>query len=151
MLGKLTAEEIEELLSENTLGRIGCSDGDKTYVVPVNYVYNGKYIIAHSVEGMKTRMMRKNPKVCFEVEAVRSHTDWKTVILWGTFEEITDDTERYYGMKLFVDRMMKLKISATAHPPEISEQRVRPHQPGNVNPVIYRIRVEEKTGRFEKK
>ena len=137
------------MLADSTLGRIGCSDGKTTYIVPISYVYDGKYIIAHSVEGLKLRIMRKNPQVCFEVEEIKSHTNWRTIIAWGKFEEITDEIERYKGMKIFVDRMMKLKISTTAKPPEISEARVRPSRE-NVRPVIYRIRLEEKTGKFER-
>ena len=150
MIGTLTGDEIEEILAESSLGRIGCTDGDTCYIVPVSYVYDGKYIIAHSVEGKKLQFMRKKPSVCFEVEDVQSHTNWRTVIIQGKFEEITDEIERYKGMKLFVDRMMKLKISATAQPPEISENWVRPPKPGGLRPVIYRIRVDSKTGRFEK-
>jgi hypothetical protein len=52
-------------------------------------------------------------------------------------------------MKLFVDRMMHMKISETAIPPEISEKRVHPRSPGNIKPVIYRVVITEKTGRFE--
>lgn len=54
-----------------------------TYVVPVNYVYDGKFIIAHSVAGMKIQMMRKNRDVCFEVDEMKSITNWKSVIAWG--------------------------------------------------------------------
>lgn len=150
MIGTLTGDEMEEVLAESSLGRIGCTDGDTCYVVPVSYVYDGKYIIAHSVEGKKLQFMRKKPAVCFEVEEVQSHTNWRTVIIQGRFEEITDEIERYKGMKLFVERMMKLKISASAQPPEISENRLRPPKPGGLRPVIYRIRVDSKTGRFEK-
>jgi len=41
MIGQLTNEEIEEVLRSNLLGRIGCSNGKKIYVVPVNYVMMG--------------------------------------------------------------------------------------------------------------
>ncbi|HEY6063157.1 MAG TPA: pyridoxamine 5'-phosphate oxidase family protein [Chitinophagaceae bacterium] len=150
MIGKLNKEQIEEVLKENVLGRIGCSDGKKTYVVPVNYVYDGKFIIGHSLTGMKIRMMRKNPDICFEVDAMKSFTNWKSVIVWGRYQELTDERERYNAMKLFVDRMMHMKISETAIPPEISEKRVHPRSPGNIKPVIYRIVITEKTGRLEK-
>lgn len=150
MIGKLNKEQIEEVLKENVLGRIGCSDGEKTYVVPVNYVYDGKYIIGHSLDGMKIRMMRKNPEVCFEIDEMKSFTSWKSVIIRGQYQELTDEREGYVAMKLFVDRMLRLKISETAIPPEISEKRVHPRAPGNIKPVIYRIVVTEKTGRFEK-
>lgn len=148
MLGKLNNEEIEELLQNNNMGRIGCSSSKKTYVVPVNYVYDGKSIIAHSVEGMKIKMMRSNPSVCFEVDEVTTNTHWKSVIAWGTYQEITGERERLDAMKIFVNRMLKLKVSTTAHPPEMTEQRMH-DQHGSVKPVIYRILLDEKTGRYE--
>ena len=150
MIGNLTEEEINEVLKENVVGRLGCSSGKKIYVVPVNYIFDGKSIVDHSAVGMKINMMRENPHVCFEVDEMRSFTDWKSVICWGAYEEITDELESYAAMKLFVDRMLHLKISETAIPPEISAQRVHPRSPGNIKPVIYRINVTEKTGRFEK-
>jgi uncharacterized protein len=149
MIGKLTKEQIQEVLKENILGRIGCNDGQRTYVVPINYVYDGKFILGHSTEGMKVRMMRKNPQICFEVDEMKTLTNWKSIIAWGEYQELTDERDRYYAMKLFVDRMMHVKISETAIPPEISAYRVHPRLPGNIKPVIYRIVIDEITGRFE--
>jgi len=149
MIGILSDDQVEEVLQANALGRIGCRDNDKIYVVPVNYVYDGKYIIAHSVEGMKIRMMRKNHSVCFEVDEIKNFTNWKTVIAWGEYQELTEERDRYYAMKLFVDRTIRMKISETAKPPEMSEKRLHPRSPGNIRPVVYRIVISERTGRFE--
>jgi uncharacterized protein len=149
MIGKLTDEQIDEVLQQNVLGRIGCNDGNKNYVVPINYVYDGKNIIAHSVLGMKIEIMRKNPSVCFEVDEMQSFTKWKSVIAWGEYQELTDENARYYAMKMFVDKMMHIKISSTATPPEITQQRVHPIKPSSIKPIIYRILITEKTGRFE--
>ena len=150
MIGRLTHQQIEEVLRENVVGRIACSEGKKIYVVPVNYIYDGKHIIAHSVMGMKIEMMRKNPQVCFEVDEMKNFTNWKSVIVWGEYQELHDERDRYYAMKLFVDRMIRMKISETAIPPEISEQRVHPRSPGNIKPIVYRIVISESTGRYEK-
>lgn len=150
MIGRMNDEEMKELLRSNVLGRLGCSDKTKTYVVPINYIYDGKSIIAHSVVGMKIEMMRKNPRVCFEVDEMKDFTNWKSVIAWGEYQELTDERDRYAAMKLFVDRMLHMKISETAVPPEITEQRVHPRSPGYIKPVIYRILITEMTGRFEK-
>jgi len=149
MISTLTDQQIEEVLKENVLGRIGCNDGKKTYIVPVNYVYDGKYIIAHSLAGMKIRMMRKNPDVCFEVDEMKSFTNWKSVIAWGEYQEIKDERDRYYALKLFVDRMMRIKVSATAISPVTPEKTLLPHSSGNIKPIVYRIVITEKTGRFE--
>jgi uncharacterized protein len=149
MIGRLNEGAIEEVLRSNVLGRIGCTDGKKIYVVPVNYVYDGKYIIGHSVAGMKIDMMRSNPHICFEVDEMKTFTEWKSVIAWGQFQELTDERDRYAAMKLFVDRTMYMKISETAIPPELSAERVHPRSQGNIRPIIYRLILTEKTGRFE--
>ena len=150
MIGSLSYEAAKEVLASNIIGRIGCTDGTKAYVVPVNYVFDGKYIIAHSVLGMKIRMMRKNPKVCFEVDEMKSLTNWKSVIIWGDYQELTEERDRYAAMKLFVDRTMHMTIRETALPSEMSGQRLHPRSPGNIKPVVYRIVIEEMTGRYEK-
>lgn len=150
MLGKLTNKQIEELLENNILGRIGCNDGQKTYVVPVNYVYDGKNIIAHSMDGMKIKMMRKNPEVCFEIDEMKSGTNWKSVIAWGTYQELTDERERRIAMQAFTEKMMHLKISTTAHPTGDALKEFNLTTEDSAKPVIYRIILHKKTGRFEK-
>lgn len=149
MIGKLTEEQIEEVLKENVLGRIGCNDGKKTYIVPVNYVYDGKYIMAHSVAGMKIEMMRKNPDICFEVDEMKNFTNWKSVIAWGEYQELKNERDRYYAMKLFVDRMIHMKVSKTAIATNSPEKKWHSPSTGNIKPIVYRIVITEKTGRFE--
>jgi len=150
MIGSLTVEQIEEVLRDNLLGRIGCNDGKRNYVVPINYVYDGRFIIAHSVMGMKIEMMRKNPHVCFEVDVVKSFTNWKSVIAWGEYQELTDHRARFQAMKLFMDRLMHIKIINTPITTEIEEGIVDDLlSPSHVKSIIYRIVITEKTGRFE--
>ncbi len=99
MLGELKPDEIDHLLRTEQLGRIGCHSNGVTYVVPVSYVFNGTHIYALSAEGMKLRMMRENPRVCFEVEHVERWYNWQTAIVWGTFEELDgQDAERAYRL-----------------------------------------------------
>ena len=150
MIGNLTNEEIEDVLKRNSIGRIGCNDGRKTYVVPVNYVYDGKCIIVHSYDGMKIQMMRKNSGVCFEVDEIKSFTAWKSVIAWGEYQELTNERKRYEAMKLFLDRMIHPKISRSTTLPHAVEKLTNPPLPP-VNPrsIIYRIVITDKTGRFE--
>jgi len=152
MLGELTSDEIEEVLKSNLLGRIGCGNGKKIYVVPVNYVYDGQYIFAHSQEGMKINMMRTNPSVCFEVDEVKSFTDWRSVILWGVYQELSDERSRYYAMKVFAERMMHVKDSITAQLPGALEagSGYGNFEYSSTKPVIYRIVINERSGRFEK-
>jgi len=81
MIGRLSDIDIETILHNNTVGRLGCTDGNTVYVVPMNYVYNGKYILAHSTEGKKINYMRSHPEVCFEVDEVEDIMNWRSVIV----------------------------------------------------------------------
>ncbi len=148
MVGNLSEEQMNEVLRNNIIGRIGCYDGERTYVVPISYLFDGENIIAHSQEGMKIHMMRLNPHVCFEVDEMKNFTNWRSVILWGKYEEIKEEKERTQAMEAFVHRMLRLKISETAQTPETSRMRLHPRT-GKLRIIVYRIVIEKMTGRFE--
>jgi uncharacterized protein len=151
MLGTLNNHEMEDLLFRNVTGRIGCREGDRIYIVPVSYAYNEKYVIAHSEEGLKIRMMRKNPNVCFEVDEIGDLGNWKSVVGSGRFEEILDEKEKYYAMKFLVSRLMHLKVSQTARLPQLVGDEIEEMPVASpMRSVVYRIRIECLTGRFER-
>lgn len=140
MLGELTAAQIEDLLHEQVIARIGCLDGDRPYVVPVTYVYDGTYPWGHTGDGAKLTAMRSHPEVCVEVESVRDLSNWCSVIAWGTFEEC-HGRDRDAGMTLLVQRIMPLLTFPPHRPP--------PDPAGPKTGTVYRIRLQRKTGRFE--
>lgn len=142
MVGELTRDQVEAFLSAGIIGRIGCHAYGRTYVVPVTYVYERGAVYAHSSEGMKLHMMRENPHVCFEADRMDDLANWESVIATGTFEELRgEDAER--GMALLVDRLDPL----VSQPPGAS---VHPKS-GTARAVVYRITLEEKSGRFERR
>lgn len=149
MLGQLTAEQIEHVLQTQITGRIACCADDDLYVAPVTYVYHKGHIYAHSKDGRKVQMMRKNPKACFQVDAMENMTNWRSVIVWGEYEELNSEEEQRAGMKIMVDRLMPFIASETVrpsralpHPPEVVEKGLKA--------VVYRIKDTRSTGRFEK-
>lgn len=143
MLGELSDSEVEQVLHEALIGRIGCHAYGKTYVVPVTYAYDGVHVYAHSSEGMKVHMMRENPHVCFEVDMMDNLANWRSVVTWGTFEELRAEDARKKAMLLLIEQIAP-RISgppgASAHPSTSTEPV-----------VLYRIRLEQKTGRFERR
>jgi nitroimidazol reductase NimA-like FMN-containing flavoprotein (pyridoxamine 5'-phosphate oxidase superfamily) len=149
MLGKLDHNQMEALLKSQAWGRIGCNADGITYVIPVNYVYDGVNIYAHSDEGMKINMMRKNPEVCFEVDIIENMVNWQSVIAWGRFEEITDIAEQEQTMQKLINNIVPL-IGETAHPSHgITD---RESDIGTfINLIVYKIHLRWKTGRYEKK
>jgi nitroimidazol reductase NimA-like FMN-containing flavoprotein (pyridoxamine 5'-phosphate oxidase superfamily) len=147
MFGNLNREEIEQVLHSQLVGRIGCHAEGTTYIVPISYAYDGEYIYAHTHEGMKIGIMRKDPKVCFEVENMTNMANWKTVICWGEFEEITREEDRHNALEKLQDRILPSFPSATT---KLSPQwPFRPANTENIKGLIFRIRMTKKTGRFE--
>jgi hypothetical protein len=124
-LGELNREEIDQLLSTQVIGRIGCHADGRTYVVPIAYAWDGEAIYVHSFEGLKLAIMRRNPSVCVEIEDVHAPDDWRTVVAQGTFEEL-------HGAD--AERALRL-IDARCPPP-------------SHDGAIFRVRLDERTGRF---
>ena len=87
---ELTRAEVDELLHEQVVARIGCQAGGEVYVVPVIYAYDGTACYVASVEGRKVETMRANPRVCFEVDRY-DRGSWRSVIAWGRYEELAGD------------------------------------------------------------
>jgi uncharacterized protein len=149
MLGSLNVVQIERVLRTELTGRLGCHADGRTYVVPVTYVYEEGSVYGQSAEGMKIRMMRKNPYVCFEVDRIEDLANWQSVIAWGTFEEL-DGEEAVRAMDLLIDRLMPLRTSETG-PSRNRGPESTPDASGDGHKLVtYRIYLTEKTGRFER-
>jgi len=149
MLGELNKEQIESLLKELPIGRIGCHADGITYIIPINYVYDGINLYAHSAKGMKIDMMRKNPEVCFQTDAIDSLSNWESVIAWGRFEEITDLLEKQLAMQKILNKMMPLMHGETAQPSHGFTSEASDVS-NEVELILYKIILTKKTGRFEK-
>jgi nitroimidazol reductase NimA-like FMN-containing flavoprotein (pyridoxamine 5'-phosphate oxidase superfamily) len=131
------------------IGRIGCHADGITYIVPINYVYENDTIYAHSKKGMKIDIMRKNPDVCFQVDAIDDLLNWESVITWGKFEEIFDMQEKTLVMQKIINRVIPLMKGDTAQPSHgfTSDSS---NVGEDVELILYKISLDKKTGRFEK-
>jgi len=145
MMGELDAAEIDELLRSEVVGRIGCVTDGWPYIVPITYVYDGQFVYAHTGDGTKLRAMQHNPQVCFEVEQIRSMSNWRTVVARGHFEQLASEEEER-AMALLQTRLSRLESGASAQ--WVRQEDVH-RRAGFARPILFRIRLEERTGRFE--
>lgn len=147
MIGYLTAIQIEEVLANQVVGRIGCTINGKIYVVPISYAFDDNSIYAHTQEGLKIEAMRNNPEVCFEVDDYTDMANWKSVIAWGRYEEITDAENRTAAIKILVQRNLPTPSSITTHIgatwPFYTENET-------IGGIVFKIVLTEKTGKFER-
>lgn len=137
MIAELSRAEIDELLSEQVVGRIGCHAGGLTYVVPVIYAYDGEALYVASIEGQKSRMMRENTSVCFEVDEYDGVGSWRSAIVQGSYEEL-DATDAQAALTLLADRFGRTGTE--------TEARRRERTAGR-STVCFRIRIRDVTGR----
>ena len=151
MLGMLNRDQIDQLLRSEAIGRLGCHANRRTYVVPVTYVYDGTAIYGHSGDGLKLRMMRANPNVCFEVDHVDTMASWQSVIAWATFEELRGPAAQH-AMHLLVNRLMPLIAGTPPMPTEgVGETDRYRIELADGQAVIYQLNIVEITGRFEQR
>lgn len=154
MIGELNESEVDRLLGSELVGRLGCSGEGRVYVVPVTYAYVDGCIYGHTQVGMKVRMMRANPQVCFEVDHVLSQSNWQSVIAWGTYEELEGD-EAMTGVQHLLTRLGPLVLAGSAPPSSSSSSSLSAPLVNLAHHlvkqgVVYRIRLTERTGRFER-
>lgn len=137
MLGNLTRDEVEQVLRRQQFGRLGIASDGRIYIFPVSYGYDGAFIYCLSQLGLKVRLMRANPEVGFEVDEVESPVRWRSVMLHGRFEEIWEQAARDAAIARIQDQS------------NLGPQSVAPYTGRMETLVVFRIRIAEKTGRFE--
>jgi nitroimidazol reductase NimA-like FMN-containing flavoprotein (pyridoxamine 5'-phosphate oxidase superfamily) len=135
---------IESILKNAEVCRLAFSDEDRPYLVPMCFGYEDRTLYFHSApEGRKLDIIRKNPKVCFEVESgnemIRSEDacswsqKYSSVIGFG-WADILDDPE---DKKKALDVIMAHYSHASFTYPDKTLSRM----------VIIRVRIDQMTGK----
>jgi nitroimidazol reductase NimA-like FMN-containing flavoprotein (pyridoxamine 5'-phosphate oxidase superfamily) len=133
-IGPLKESDSLAILQQSSLGRLGCVDQNAPYVVPVNYFFDGKDIYIHSLPGRKIDAMRTNSHVCLQVDEIRDAFHWRSVIAFGTYEEISDERRREEMLGKLFTRL-----------PHMTPVETRMSQ-GTGETILFRIKVAAITG-----
>ncbi|HEX5080561.1 MAG TPA: pyridoxamine 5'-phosphate oxidase family protein [Blastocatellia bacterium] len=136
-IGKIGETDARAILSEGSLGRLGCIAAGWPYVVPVNYFFDGKYIYIHALPGKKVDALRDNPRACLQVDEIQDSYNWRSVIAYGTFEEISNEETR--------ENVLTRLYSRLPHLTPVESQLVK----GSSGTIVFRIKVEDVTGMAE--
>ena len=136
MLVTLKEDQALRILAEKRVGRLGCIVNGEAYVVPINYYYDDGFIYSHSLPGLKISALRQHPRGCLQVDQIASDVNWRSALVFGGFEEITDDDERAKVLnKLLADypnlTPVESQIAIDGGSPQV---------------IAYRIRIDRITG-----
>lgn len=106
ILRDMKEAEVDQFLNCARVGRLGISLEDGPYVVPVGYAYKNGEIFFHSCyEGLKMDGMRRNSRVCFEVdESLSDASMYKSVIVRGDVEIIDEYEKMIPYLQILIDK-----------------------------------------------
>ena len=133
-IGKLGNTDALAILRAGTLGRLGCIAADWPYVVPVNYYFDGENIYIHTLPGKKLDALRANPRVCLQVDEIKDSFNWRSVIVYGTFEEVSREETR--------ENVLTRLYSRLPHLTPVESKLVK----GLKETIVFRIKVDQVTG-----
>ena len=142
LVQELSESDCFALLQRNTVGRLGYACFEQPYVVPVHFSFDleRQCFYGFSTIGDKVRCMRRNPRVCMEVDEIDDKDQWQTVVAIGRYREIQSDpaeeVSRERARELFQRR-------AQWWFPAIAKVGAKEHE----RAVIYRISIDRLTGR----
>jgi nitroimidazol reductase NimA-like FMN-containing flavoprotein (pyridoxamine 5'-phosphate oxidase superfamily) len=140
-IDELNEPDCREILSRASMAHLGCSLNDQPYVIPVGIAYEADYIYVFATMGQKIKWMRSNPKVCVQIDEIRSQSDWVSVIANGDYQELPEpqfEHERAHARALLQKRH-HWWLNAMA------ERRVRLRDE-EIKPLFFRIQISSVTG-----
>jgi uncharacterized protein len=147
----LTDDECVRALTSARVGHLACAHENRPYVVPISFAYHAPsqdeaYLYGFTTHGQKVEWMRTNPQVCVECDDVKTSDQWTSVVVFGHFYELTY-TPQWEHQLLHAQELLK-RYSAWWQPGAVAHA-ASVHRIGPVfcNPIFYRIRIEQMTGR----
>ena len=149
MYRALSESEIKDVLQAQAVGHLGCYADNRMYVVPTAYYYEDYNVYAFAVEGQKIAMMRNNPEVCIQVENVEETGTWQSVIVWGTFHEVSDDDRPDVIAKLSAHLYGQHLEGKLVYAPFRSKETMLDACMKEKDMIVYRIEMHDWTGRRE--
>ena len=108
-----TMETTESLISKAKVCRLGLADENQPYVVPLCFGYQGNTLYFHTgKKGRKMDILKKNPKVCFEMELdveifpaenpCKWNMRYKSVVGFGRALVLEDPAEKREALDIIV-------------------------------------------------
>ncbi len=103
-IDEMGQKEIQDLLQQVGYGHLGYIHDGKPYVMPMHYYLEEKDIYLFTTEGMKTHDIDANPEVCLQVEEIHTPLHWRSVIVTGRAERITEQQDIDRAMQFIKER-----------------------------------------------
>jgi len=134
-IDEMNSKEIQDLLQKVGHGHLGCVGEGHPYVVPMHYYLKDSDIYLFTTEGMKTEYMGTNPEVCLQVEEVHDPLHWRSVVVMGHADRLTEQPNIDQAMQFIKAQNPTLSpalnrtwIDAWGRAEDIAIYRIRPSE-----------------------
>lgn len=107
-------------------------------MVPLYFAYEDEHLYVLSTLGQKIEWMRKNPRVCVQVDEMKNDTNWASVIVNGSYQELREPDARKRARKL-LDNRVRWWQAALAERQAKSDDEL-------IEPLFFRIHVDSLSG-----
>lgn len=101
-LTPLSPAECAELLATQRLCVLSTADDGQPYAVPMFYGWDGAVLYIGISEGRKTEVLDANPRLCVTVTEVGAGQSWRSVLVSGRAEWVTDAAERARAIEVLM-------------------------------------------------
>ena len=143
----LTTSECTRVLRDNFMGHLAFISKEQPFVIPITYYFDptDNTVISYSALGHKIHAMRENKSVSMVVEDIQSMTNWESVMIHGTYEELEGSTAKQ-KLHQFTQGVKGLLLQKEQKEVEfISEFSSKLYSRGV--PIVYRINILEIRGK----
>lgn len=108
---------LDEILNKAIICRLALCDDGVPYIVPLNFGYSDGYLHFHSAtEGRKLEILKKSPRICFEIETDTEPDPggtpcawsmrYRTIIGYGVAEFVDDPGEKLASLNQIVKKFL---------------------------------------------
>lgn len=147
MLKNLNIDDCLEVLANQCVGRLGYIFGQTPYIIPITFYHDAdaKCIISYSANGHKLHAMRQYNEVSLQVDEIKSHQSWKSVLVQGRFEELKGSSAKSY-LHRFVDGVRSIVEGKNGKAPKYIKDFSNKVDSRGL-PTVYRIVINDIVGK----
>jgi len=137
-------DAIASVIRRSIVCRLGMTDGDQPYVIPMSFGYRDGAVYFHSAsEGRKIGILRKNPRVCIEFDVDCRLKTGESACQWGFYFQ----SAIAFGVAAFIENATEKQAALDIIMRQYSSEAFTYPESALAKIVVIKVNVTELTGK----
>ena len=103
-IDEMSSKAIQSFLQQGDYGHLGFIHEGKPCVMPMRYYLEDADIYLFTTVGMKTHDIDANPEICLQVEDIHDPPHWRSVIVNGRADRLTEQSAIDHARQFIQER-----------------------------------------------